>query len=73
MSGSDGFTLMLAGGNPRPEFGGRLTKNSFERAIELRERLKADVVCNLADAEIRIQQPVSRVFQAHTRDVIGEL
>ena len=49
-----------------------MTKNPFECAIELRERLKADVVCDFADAEIRIQQPVARVFQAHARDVVGK-
>ena len=70
---SDAFTPTPAGRNPRPEFGGRLTKNSFERAIELRERLKADVVCNFADAKIRVQQPVARIFQAHTRNVVGKL
>ena len=63
----------LAGRHPRPKLAGRLTENAFECAIELRERLKADVVCDFADAEIRVQQPVARVFQAHTRNVIGEL
>ena len=59
--------------NSRSELGGRLAKNAFECSIKLRERLKADVVCYFADAEIRIQQPVARVFQSHTRDVVGEL
>ena len=57
----------------RAEIGGRLTKNPFERAIELRQGLKADVVCDFADAEIRVEQPVARVFQADARDVVGEL
>ncbi len=55
----------------RPELGGGLTKNPFECAIELRQRLKAYVVRNLADAEIWVQQPGSRVFQAHTRDIVS--
>jgi hypothetical protein len=49
-----------------------LSKDSFECAIELRERLKPHVVGDFADAQIRIQQPVAGVFQAHARDVFGE-
>ena len=55
----------------RAKFSWRLAKNPFECAIELRERLKAYVVCDLADAEIWVQQPGSRIFKAHTRDVVS--
>jgi hypothetical protein len=50
-----------------------LAENAFERPIELRERLETDIVCDFADPEIRVQQPVARVFQTHTRDIVGEL
>lgn len=55
------------------EFAGGLTKNAFESTIELRERLESHVVGNLADAKIRVQQPAPRVFEAHARDIVGEL
>jgi hypothetical protein len=50
-----------------------LAKNPFKRAIEVRERLKPDVVRDLANAKVRVQQPIPRVFQPHARNVIGEL
>jgi hypothetical protein len=49
-----------------------LAKNAFECSIELREQLKANVICDFADAEIRVEQQVSRVFQAHMDDVVGK-
>ena len=50
-----------------------MAKNAFECSIELGERLKADVIGDFADTEIWVQEPVSRVFEADTRYVIGEL
>jgi len=48
-SESDGFPRAPARRYPRSERGGGLTKNAFECAIELCQRLKADIVCNLTD------------------------
>jgi len=67
------FNCAPAGRHPRPELSGRLTKNAFECAIELRERLKPDVVRDFANAQIRVQQPIARILQADARYVIGEL
>ena len=50
-----------------------MTKDALEGAIELRERLKANVVRDFADALIRIQQLRAGVFESDARDVIGEL
>ena len=41
-------------------------------AVELRERLEADIVGNLADPPIWIQQFRLGIFQANARDVIGK-
>ena len=57
----------------RAEIARRFTKDAFERAVELRQRLKADVICDFADAEIRVQQSIASIFETHTRDVIGKL
>jgi hypothetical protein len=50
-----------------------LSNNSFERPIELGERLETDVVSDLADAPIRMEQTLSRVFHAGSRDVVCEI
>jgi hypothetical protein len=43
-------------------FCGRLTNNSFKDAIKVGERLKADVIGNLADPQIGIEQEVPGFF-----------
>src|SRR5215470_962456 len=53
-SESDGSTCALAGRNLRAEFAGRLAKDPFESAIELRQRLKPNVVGDFANAKIRV-------------------
>src|SRR5437660_5272246 len=57
----------------RAEIARRLAEHAFERAIELSERLKPNVVCDLANAQVGIEQAGPRIFHAYTRDVIGEL
>ena len=51
----------------RAEFRRRLTEDAFEHAIELGERLEADVVGHFADAPARIQEFVLGNFR------LGEL
>jgi len=50
-----------------------LTEHVLEAAIELRQRLKADIICNFADPPVRIQQSRAGVFEPDTRDVVREL
>src|SRR5229473_538513 len=52
-----------------PIFRRRLAENSLEDAIEMGERLEADFVSDLADAQVRVQQQVLGLFDAHARDV----
>ena len=54
------------------KFGWRLAKDAFEHAVELRERLKTDIVGDLADSAARIQKLRLCVLQPHPRDVIGK-
>ena len=51
----------------------RLAEHAFERAIELRERLKSNVIRHFADAPIRIQQLRACVFKPDPRNVICKL
>src|SRR5262249_534257 len=67
------FACASAGRYARAKVAGRLAKYSFEGAIELRQRLEPYVVRDFADAQVRIQKAVARVFQAHTRHVISKL
>src|SRR6266545_724533 len=68
-----GFPCALARRDSRAELTGRLTKDTFESAVELRERLKSDVVGDFTDAQVRVEKPGPGIFQAHTGYVIGEL
>ena len=54
------------------KFGWRLAEDAFEHAVELRERLKTDVVGDLADSAARIQELRFCVLQPHPRDIIGK-
>ena len=54
------------------KFGGRLSEHAFEAAIELGERLEADIVCDFADAAARIEKLCPRFLQTDPRDVVGE-
>ena len=67
------FTCVCTGRHTRAEFRWGLTKDPFECAIELRERLKPNIVRDLANAKISIQQAIAGVFQAYARDVVSEL
>ncbi len=50
------------------KFGWRLAEDTFEHAVELRERLKTYVVADLADSMAWIQQLRLCVLQPHPRD-----
>src|SRR5256885_2216708 len=66
------FAALFAGSEMGPKFGRRLAEDAFKGAIELGERLKPDVVSDLADTQARIEQPRPGIFQPHARDVVGE-
>ena len=68
-----GFAGALARRKMRAKIARRLAEHPFKGAIELGERLKSNVVGNLADAQIGVEQAGTRIFDAHTRDIIGEL
>ena len=46
----------------RAKFGWRLAENAFEHPVELRERLKTDIVSHFTDAAVRIQQLCAGIF-----------
>src|SRR6266571_404793 len=52
--------------------GWRTPDNFPEDAIEMRERLKAHLVGNFANAAIRIEQERFGLFDPHPRQIIGE-
>jgi hypothetical protein len=51
----------------------RFSRKLFENAIELRERLKPDCKCDLADAKIEIIQKSVRFFEASTRNALDKI
>jgi hypothetical protein len=51
----------------------RFSQKLFENAIELRERLKPDCKCDLADAKIEIIQKSVRFFEASTRNALDKI
>ncbi|MDB6058204.1 MAG: hypothetical protein JWO95_2048 [Verrucomicrobiales bacterium] len=51
----------------------RLPGNFLKHAIEVRQRLESDFIRDFADAQIWIEQQVLRLFDAHARDVVGEV
>ncbi len=51
----------------------RFPEHTLKRAIELGERLEADVIGDFADAQVRIEKSDPGIFQANTREVFGEL
>lgn len=53
--------------------GWRFTRERFENAIELRERLKPDRECDLANAKIRIQQQLARFSEPCAGDVMDKI
>ena len=56
----------------RTKFGRRLAENSFEHPVKLRERLKSDIVGDLADSPARVEQLRTRVFKPDPGNVIGK-
>ena len=56
----------------RAKFGRRLAENAFEHPVELRQRLKTDIVSDFTDATIRIQELCAGILQSHASDVGGE-
>jgi hypothetical protein len=49
-----GLTGASARRNLSAKLARRLTKDAFKGAIKLRQRLKANVVCDFANAEVRV-------------------
>ena len=56
-----------------PEFRRRSSKDPFEHAIELGQRLETDVIRDLADSPVWVEELGSSVFQADPRDIVSEL
>src|SRR5438128_9370918 len=56
----------------RAKFRGRSPEDALEIAVELGERLEADIVGDVADAQVRIEKSDPGIFQANTRDVVAE-
>ena len=54
------------------KFPGRLPEDAFESAVEMGERSEADIVGDVADAQVRIEKSDPGIFQADTRDVVAE-
>src|SRR5208283_2875620 len=50
----------------------RLAEESFENAVEMRQRLTTDFVGDVADPQVGIEQQVFRFLNPHARDVMGE-
>ena len=67
-----GFRPSFSAGDMPTKFGGRLAEDALEHAIELGERLKADVVGYFADSSVRIQELGPCVLQPDARDVVGK-
>ncbi len=67
-----GFRASFSAGDMLAKFGGRLAEDAFEHAIELGERLKADVVGDFADSSVGIQKLGPCVLKPDARNVVGE-
>src|SRR5437879_10830258 len=51
----------------------RLAEDLLEDAIEVCERLEPHFVGDFADAQVWVQQQAFGLFDAHTRNVVGEV
>jgi hypothetical protein len=51
----------------------RFSRQFFENAIELRERLKSHSERDFTDAQTRISQEITRVLEPSVRDVVNKL
>jgi len=57
----------------RAIFARRLSRQFFENAIELRQRLKSDCKCDFAYSKIDTFQKLARFLEPQARDIIDEL
>lgn len=57
----------------QPVFRRRLAENFLEHAVEMRQRLEADLERDFAHAQIWIQQEVFGFFNPHPREIVREI
>ena len=56
-----------------PVITGRLADQLSEDPIEVCQRLKTDLISDLAHPQVRIQQEVFRLLDANTGQIVGEM
>src|ERR1035441_5334135 len=56
-----------------PVFCGRLAQNLLEDTVKVRQRLEPHLEGNLAHPQVRVEQQVLRLLDAHAGQVVGEV
>ncbi len=56
-----------------PKVARRFAKHALVGPVKLCERLEPNVVSYLANPAIRVEELRPRIFDAHSRDIVGEL
>src|SRR5687767_9156270 len=73
MKGNDLSAERLGHFQFQPICCGSFSNDFLENPVEMRQRLKADLVSDFADAKIGIQQQVPSAIDPHPADIFGEI